>query len=230
MCTCWKKAFDKIIFEQTGIGKPLVDELKNTTNFIEDLLKFQQNYYKPQNIITTAMTPLTNWNIALNNNNQMTMPFEIATYKNGYIFLSKSTATFNWQHGHAGIVVDALHGKILESMQPNTLTSLQNIDRWQYYPTFKMLRPKDLSQLQLDEIAQSAAQNLKNIPYNIFAQKSTLTTPPSTQCALLVWQAYAQFGIDIDNNGGLFVVPSDIAKSDALETLQIFGFDHRSAW
>jgi len=47
--------------------------------------------------------------------------------------------------------------------------------------------------------------------------------PISTNCAHIVWAAYKSVGIDLDSNGGPFVLPSNIARSEELECLQVFG-------
>ncbi|MGL6174570.1 MAG: hypothetical protein ACRC1P_08180 [Cellulosilyticaceae bacterium] len=222
------EAYD-IIFEQTGLARPMVEILQQEPDFKETLLRFQANYFLEQSVNRTHMNALTRMDKSLDSAGQWIPSFELAPYENGYIFLSKSTYTFNWRHGHAGIVVDAVRGKVLESLEPGTTSTLQNASKWQYYPTFKMMRLKDTSQEKLDAIAKYALEELIDIPYNILAPKQS-TGIKSTQCSLLVWQAFKAFGVNLDSNGGPFVSPQDIARSPLLETLQIFGFNPKSDW
>ncbi|MEG0325120.1 MAG: hypothetical protein RR618_01190 [Cellulosilyticaceae bacterium] len=218
------------IFEQTGLAKPLVEELRQESDFEETLLHFQENYLTEQRVERTNMNALTRVDKSFDENDKWIPSFDLAPYKNGYIFLSKSTYTFNWRHGHAGIVVDAKRGKVLESLEPGTESMLQDASKWQSYPTFKMMRLKDTPDETLEQIAYYAYQHLSDIPYNIVALKNQGDSIKSTQCSLLVWQAFKAFGIDIDSNKGIFVSPQDIAKSPYLETLQIFGFDPSKDW
>lgn len=218
-----------ILFEQTGLARPMIETLKEEPDFKETILRFQENYFLEQSVERTNMNPLTRMDKSFDADGNWIPSFELAPYENGYIFLSKSTYTFNWRHGHAGIVVDAKRGKVLESLEPGTTSTLQNASKWQYYPTFKMMRPKDTPQETLDEIANYALENLQDIPYNIIAPKKA-SNIKSTQCSLLVWQAYKRFGIDLDTNGGPFVSPQDIARNPYLETLQIFGFAPNKDW
>lgn len=218
-----------LIFEQTGLAKPMVIELSKEPDFQETILRFQANYFLEQQVEKTNMNTLTRMDQSFDDEGNWIPSFELAPYQNGYIFLSKSTYTFNWRHGHAGIVVDSVRGKVLESLEPGTTSTLQNASKWQYYPTFKMMRLKDTPQETMDEIAEYAFSHLMDIPYNILAPKK-VSNPKSTQCSLLVWQAFKAFGINLDANGGPFVSPQDIARSPYLETLQIFGFDPSKEW
>lgn len=218
------------IFSQTGLAKPIVQELQKEANFEQTLLSFQKTYFINQRVQRTKMNFLTRIDKTFDENDEWIQSFNIAPYQNGYIFLTKSTYTFNWRHGHAGIVVDAKRGKILESLEPGTSSMLQDVGKWQFYPTFKMMRLKDTPQETLDEIAAYAYNNLSDVPYNIIALKNQGDSIKSTECSLLVWQAFNAFGIDLDANKGPFVSPQNIARSPYLETLQIFGFDPSKDW
>ncbi|ONI40696.1 hypothetical protein AN639_01050 [Candidatus Epulonipiscium fishelsonii] len=153
--------------------------------------------------------------------------FKMVPYKNGDIFLTKSTSTFGFRHGHIGIVVDAEKGKVLECIQPFTNSSFLGIGHWTYYPTFKLLRFKD--EAMANKIAQYALNNLEGIPYNILASKYQEPIT-STHCSLILWQAFNHFGVDIDPNQGWIISPEDIAKSPLFDTIQIYGFDPAKPW
>lgn len=219
-----------LLYAQTGIAKPMIDILKQQPDFKTKMLSFQSNYFKPQNVVKTKMTPFTNIDKVLNEKGEMIPAFELAPYENGYIFLSKSTYTYNWRHGHAGLVIDSIRGKMLESLEPFTLSMEQDASWWSYRPTFKMMRLKDIDQAFLDEIANFAATSMQGIPYNILAMKTNKTIPTSTHCSHIVWHTFKQFGIDLDSSGGIFVSPGDIGRSPYLETLQIYGFDPSKDW
>lgn len=49
-------------------------------------------------------------------------------------------------------------------------------------------------------------------------------------CSHVLWYAFKQFGINLDSNGGLLVMPRDIARSPHLELVQNFGFDPEKLW
>lgn len=219
-----------VIYEQTGIAKPIVEELKTLPEFEKKMLNFQQNYLSSQKISSTHMNFFTKEDVLQDKDTHAIPGFELAPYNNGYIFLTKSTYTMSWRHGHAGIVIDSKRGKVLEALSPGTSSMEQDTDKWRYYPTFKMMRLKDANQAKLDEIAFYASSSLRDIPYDIFADKNQGQAPYATHCSLLVWQAFKPFGFDIDATGGLLISPENIAGSPLLETLQIFGFNPNKDW
>lgn len=218
------------LYHQTGLAAPMIDILKEKSDFEETLIRFQNQYFKSQNVVKTAMTPVTNIDVIQDETGKDIPAFELAPYENGYIFLTKSTYTYNWRHGHAGIVIDSVRGKMLESLEPFTVSMEQNASKWTLYPTFKMMRLKDAEQTKLDEIARYAANHMKGIPYNILAMKNNKPVPSSTHCSHIVWHTFNQFGINLDSSGGIFVSPGDIGRSPYLETLQIYGFDPDKDW
>ena len=218
------------LYHQTGLAAPMIDILKKEPDFEETILRFQTKYLNSPRIVKTAMTPVTNIDVVQDETGKQVAAFELAPYDNGYIFLTKSTYTYNWRHGHAGIVIDKVRGKVLESLEPFTVSMEQNASKWTLYPTFKMMRLKDTDQDQLDEIARYATENMQGIPYNILAMKNNKPVPSSTHCSHIVWHTFNQFGIDLDSSGGIFVSPGDIGRSPYLETLQIYGFNPDKDW
>ncbi|MHC1748454.1 MAG: hypothetical protein AB9856_08695 [Cellulosilyticaceae bacterium] len=219
-----------LLQEQTGLYPPVIDVLKKEENFIDKIKDFQSNYLADINVTCEKMNFVTSRDIAFSQAGNNIKLFDLAPYKNGYIFLTKSTHTFNFRHGHAAIVIDEKRGKTLEALEPGTVTMEQNVSKWEFYPTFKMMRLKDTPQATLDSIATYATYSLRNIPYNIFAMKNQGSEIKSTECSLLVWQAFNHFGYNLDYNGRLFVLPQDIAKSPLLEVLQIYGFNPEKDW
>jgi uncharacterized protein YycO len=219
-----------ILYAQTGIAKPIIDEIKYTNDFKSRMLEYQNYYFSNVSVKSKPMSPVTFYDVSEDENNKPTKLFELAPYKNGYIFFHKSTHTFNWRHGHVGLVVDAKHGKVLESLEPGTTSILQDAEKWTYFPTFRMMRLKDTSIKQMDEIAAYAKEHLSDIPYSIFSLKNKKNDYSTTHCSLLIWQAFYKFGIDLDSNKGIFVSPKDLASSDYLETLQVFGVNPNKKW
>ena len=59
---------------------------------------------------------------------------------------------------------------------------------------------------------------------------SAAAVSTGTQCAHLIWRAYAQFGYDLDPGGGWVVTPKQLANSPLLEVVQVFGMDPDDPW
>ena len=214
------------LYNQTGLTKPIIDELKIEPDFKDKIHMFQENYLKEFPMKRIFLPPVTITEELDRNEGG----FELAPYKNGYILLTKSTHTANWRHGHCGIVVDEVRGLTLEALNPGSSSIEQPISKWKYFPTMKMYRLKDASQSLNNEIAEYALSNLKGLPYNILSDKDQGDFPHDTHCSLLIWQAFKPFGFDLDSTGELFVSPKNLAMSPHLELLQTYGFDPKEAW
>ena len=159
-----------LLFDQTGLTAPLIDEMRTLPDFNEKILLFQENYLKEVPVISEYLPPITTSEPL----DSTKSGFELGPYHNGYVLLTKSTYTANWRHGHAGIVIDEVRGVTLEALNPGTYSMEQPISKWQYYPTVKMYRLKNVPQSTLDAIASYAATYLKGLPYNILDRKSVV--------------------------------------------------------
>lgn len=219
-----------LFFKQTGLSKPIIDELHTKDNFKERILTFQTNYFKQNKITDVAVNFFTHMEQVRDDKGYLKQAFTLAPYKNGDILITKCSYTCNYRHGHVGIVIDAANGRVLESLEPNTVSIEQDIAKWTFYPTFKLLRLRNTSDAERAAIARYASEHLRDLPYSILTRKGQVAEPISTHCSFLVWQAFKAFNIDLDSDGGFIVSPKDIAKSPYLETLQIYGFDPLKDW
>ncbi len=219
------------LLHQTGLGKPAVDALLNKTDGKEKILEFQEYYYRKNNISTEKINPFTSQETLLLTGNPPVNNSGLAPLKNGDILLTKSTQTLFWRHGHCGIVIDAEKGISLESLEPGTVSMKQDLSKWQYYPTLKILRLKNVDEKILDQIVKYSETNLLGKKYDILAAKFHKSKiPENVNCSQIIWQAFNNFGYDLDSNKGIIVTPEDIAKSPLLEIVQVRGFDPDKVW
>ncbi len=225
----------KELFYQTGLGKTAVDEILSGTNGKDELLKFQDNFMRKNNVLCESIGIITNQESIVNDEGQAAYGFNIAPYKNGYVLITKATHSLGWRHGHAAIVTDAENSETLEAIILGSNTMLQNINKWRVYPSFIMLKLKDTSPEKLDEVAQFAKNNLNDIPYGLTVGLTSKKNPApenikSTQCSHLAWYPFMQFGYDTDSDGSWLVTPKDIANSDLFEVVQIYGVNPEEIW
>lgn len=217
-----------LLFQQTGLSQPIIDELSDSPDFKQKILQFQADYLKEINVYTVYLPPFTLCEM-VGDSSTPEKAFNLAPYHNGYLFFTKSSVSLGWRHGHVGMVTDEIRGITVEALHAGLPSAEQNVSKWEYYPSFKMMRLKDSSQSELDRIACYADTSLKGLPYNLLASKYQ-EVPADTHCSLLIWQAFNHFGYDLDATGGLFVSPKDIAASPLLEVLQIYGFNPNKDW
>lgn len=208
----------ELIFAQTGLGKAAAETLTD----LKELEYYQNCYYSDIEYIRFA-------NSAFSSEEYVEYPnVSLDFIEKGDILITHSSSVFSWRNGHAAIVTDAENGETLEAVVIGQKTCLQNIEKWRHYPNFLVLRLKGADAQLRSDIADTAKELLCEKPYclltGVFSPKySDRENIAGTQCAHLVWLAYAYYGYDIDSDKGLIVTPKDISESDLLETVQSFG-------
>ena len=182
------------------------------------------NFLRPYPGIAPA-TPLTR-------QETLTAPVALAPLQDGDVLVSAASHFFGWRNGHAALVVDAAEGRTLECAMFSA--EFGQVSNWAWRANFVVLRLKNAGQAQRAAIARQAARRLLHTPYSIsvglFSPKGNGSQVPATQCAHLVWSAFAAFGYDVDATGGGIVTPCDIACSPAFEVVQIYGLAPDSRW
>jgi uncharacterized protein YycO len=219
------------LFWQTGLGRDAINKIFETESDPLSVLKMHQyNFFNPPDYICSNLGFVTGEERLRDENGNRTDGFIIADIRNGDIFITQSTHTVGWRHGHAGIVIDERNGRTVEAVFKGHPSTIQHVSHWQTYPTFIQLRPKNRD---IGEFAATYTyENLVGITYSLFAGLLPRFTPEvrTTQCAHLPWFAYMQFGYDISPSGIWPVTPRDITRSDYLEIVQIFGVHPERLW
>lgn len=206
------------IFRQTGLGRAAVDSLADKRK----LLDYQESYFSLPEYVCKMNSPVS-FEERVQDSTILLAPLE-----DGDILVTNSSHVLSWRNGHAAIVVDAAHGVTLEAVVIGKNSKTQDISKWSRYPNFAVLRLKGADKSERAAIAHTAMDCLCDVPYRV-----TIGLYPrkycdpecvrGTQCAHLVWLAYAAHGYDIDSNHGLIVTPKDIFESDLFEVVQVYG-------
>lgn len=222
-CEALTDADYDVIYNQTGLGKPAVQSLES----FDRLYDYQESYFAEIDFRCKANSPVS-CEERVQNGKILLAPLE-----DGDILVTNASHVFSWRNGHAAIVTDAEHGRTLEAVVIGTNSKPQNVSKWTAYPNFAVLRLKGADRETRAEIAKTALEYLDDVPYNVFIglypmKYSSVSAVRGTQCAHLVWLAYAAYGYDIDSDGGLIVTPQDIAESDLFDVVQVYGKNHSS--
>lgn len=218
----------QLLSQQTGLHEKVILKLLEENRGAE-LLEIQEIYFAPITIESLQTTPLTISEWLSEESEQATGGMPLVDVQNGDILVTKNSRFLGWRNGHAGLVVDAEKGLVLEALMLGSPSKLCSIKRWEKYPSFQVLRLKEETSLAA-QVATYATENLVNIPYHLLAdvlkspKADELAIPTGTHCAHLVWYAYMQFGIDLDSDGGFVVTPNDIRESPYLEVVQSYGY------
>lgn len=228
----------QLIFQQTGLGRPAVLDLKqNSVDFSADIEKFQQQNLEKINFEQEFIFFPTTTAEQLRDaeDKQLERRLELPPLKAGDILLTRSTKTLLYRHGHGALVLDADREKTVEALMIGSDSDVLNVDSWRYYPTLLVLRPKNADEKTIKQVVSYAKERLVGVPYHLLTgvitkDKSKLAEVDYTHCAHLVWQAYQQVGVDLDGDAGWMVTPHDLAQSDELEVVFAFGFGEDGSW
>lgn len=221
----WEEEDLEFLYRQTGVGKSALLALQENRSalyafqnalFYRGEVKHDTvSFSTPHDYLEDFIAPL--------------IPLE-----NGDIILTSTCHTFGWRNGHAGIVVNEFAHTTLESIAPGENSCLTTTEFFETASNFMILRLKDATKEERNKIALEAVETLLDLPYSlfvgIFSKKDQGQTPSKTNCSHLVWQAYKNAGYDIDSDKGLICTSHDIANSDLLEVVQVFGFDPITLW
>lgn len=226
-----------VIFGQTGLARPGVDELCRLDRQSE-LLCLQERFFAPVEYHCSGSYVICRSERLDGEETGETAGF-LPTAHTGDILITFSGHVFGWRSGHAAIVVDGEKELTLEAISPSCNSCLCELSHWREYPQFILLRPKNLTEQECGEIAAYAVENMSGVPYDLFqwaerenGQGGAEAAAPDadckatgTQCAHLVWAAYYHFGYDLDSDGGYIVTPMDLCRSGLLEVVQVYGID-----
>ncbi len=236
----WTEEDYRTILLQTGVGRSAADELRSRGNAVA-LLIFQEEFFY-EGIVAhefTEGTVTTLHDLLFDESGEAERYATFVPLEDGDVIVTSSCHTYGWRNGHAALVVDAAEQTVMESValgMPSQIT--EHGARWFLTsPNFLVLRLKDATAEQRAEIAKDAKERLKGVDYSLtvglFSAKDQCENgaePHATNCAHLVWQAYKNFGYDIDSNGGAVCTVRDIARSGLFEVVQVYGFDPDTLW
>jgi len=223
------------IFLQTGLGRPAVDKLLSEHAGLAERIRvferYQENFFSSGSYECRLSAWIVHDERIRDKDGKLRKGFEIPDIRNGDIFITKATHSLGWRHGHAAIVTDAEKRETLEAILLGNPSVFQKVEKWQTYPSFIHLRLKD-ENADTEGIAEFAKANLLDIPYGLLTgiPEKEPDTVKKTQCSHVVWYPYKRFGYDLDSDGTWLVTPKDIANSDLLEVIQVYGVNPEEIW
>ena len=235
----------EFLYRQTGLSQAGILRLKEKSAseaaFEKSMLEFQDALFLECEIGHEFVSPVTLRDYAVTtseNGSSAEFYAPLVPLENGDVLVTSVCHTLGWRHGHSALVVEAGNETVLESVAPgrNSTVTFGGAFWFRESPNFMVLRLKNeyRSLADPEQVAAAAKNTLYDLPYSFtvgfFSKKDQGEKPKHTHCSHLVWQAYKSFGVDIDGNGGALVTSRDIARSDRLEVVQVYGFDPVKLW
>lgn len=205
----------------------LVELNAYTPSITEQTLPVSSSEVGAIKIMDFPINPITLEEHCVNQAQEVIACHQLSHLQTGDILVSKSSHTLLFRHGHAGLVIDADEGLVLEARGYGAPSMLLPLSEWNYFPTVKVLRLKDADEELIQKVVETATTRYLDLPYNIFATKGNST---STHCSDIVWKVFNELGYDLDGNGGAFVTPQDLVTSPCLYEVISYGFSDERPW
>ena len=215
-----------LLYRQTGLTKIGIDRARTRgEDGIVGILSVQACRFAKYGVEHDVFAPLMCTDYLADGKRAV-----VGFLEDGDILITSSTHFSSFRMGHAGIVTDAERGEVLQATAYGQTSRIGTVGDFTNRMNFMILRPKADAATR-KAVASYARENLHGIPYHafagIFTDKNTIAV--GTQCAHLVWYAYAvAAGIDLCDHA--LVLPYDLATSDKAEVVQVFGFDQKTLW
>lgn len=222
-------------FRQTGLGRGAVDKLLEAGEF-EKILEVQKAFWRP---VEVSCTPMIGWftredklfpgaRSRLDATEEVLGP-DFVDLQPGDILLTLSTHSLGWRHGHVALIID--EETTLECAMLGTNSHFCSVQHWRECAQYIVLRVKDVSLEQRQEVADYACEELQGVPYHLTAGFIGPKAPNpdaeyfGLQCAYLAWYAWEHFGYDLDGDGGRLVSSDDLLRSELVDIVQMYGMD-----
>lgn len=219
-----------ILKKQTGLSKSAVCDIMQTNNPLAELRDFQKQNFSEYNVDCNYLFfPVTKAE-TLNDENGKAVKLKLPPLKTGDILITKSTHTLFFRHGHAALLTNADEAETLEAMMIGMNSDYGTIAGWRRYSSLAVLRPKNLSDNEIEKVVNYAREKLYDVKYDLLSgvfnkTKNETEEILKTHCSHLVWSAYKSQGVDIDSDGGVLILPQDLLKSEKLEVIWSYGIN-----
>lgn len=219
----------QLLYQQTGLAKAAIVTLQQEGR-LQELPVVQKAFFDKHVIQCKANTICSKEERIVyepETDNGLDWRKRIPCVEDGDILITFNCHVLGWRNGHAALVIDAEQGLTLEARVLGSDSAIMSIKHWLDYPSFAVLRLKKTSREEREEIATYAETFMTEIPYRLTAVARKQEPLSGTQCAHLVWAAYAAFGYNLDSDGGFIVTPNDLYRSILLDTVQVYGMPLR---
>lgn len=209
------------LYRQTGLTKIGIDRAREKgPDGLRRIEAIHDDYFEEYTVESTPFGPWMNRDY---------IDGRVATsyLEDGDIFVTSSNHFSMVRVGHAGLVIDGEHNRIAQAIGYGYTSFIGTLGDFNDKMNFMILRPKVDDETKALACAY-AKEKLIGLPYAAF--RGTDMDISTTQCAHLVWRAYAEFGVDIVDHDEWLVLPRHLAQSSKMEVVQVFGFDPVALW
>ena len=211
------------LYEQTGLTEIGIQRaLKRGEVGKKRILKIQEEFFTEYKIENSEFDPL----MCTDYIDKYTTNIYL---EDGDIIVSASTHLSCMRIGHAGLVTNGENNEVLQAVAYGEPSEIGFMTDFTDRVNYMVLRPKFSEEVR-KSVAEYAKKNLCGINYSAFVGSFNKKTAKKTQCAHIVWFAYAKCGYDLLKKNTTLILPYDLANSDMVEVVQVSGFNPYTLW
>lgn len=216
-----------ILWEQTGLGKTILQSLWQEPNRKEILLAEQERFFHAPDHSCLSLALFSRSEVITDREEY----YPLYDLQPGDVLLTKSTHTLCYRHGHSALYIGG--GELLEAAAIGLPTDTAKAELWGQYPSGIHLRLKESvakeqgadSKTLGAQAADYAKTELADDNYHLLAGAFHIGTETDhTQCAHLIYAAYQSCGVEVSSRN-FPVTPHSLLESGRFEILRYWGFD-----
>lgn len=219
-----------LLWQQTGLSKSDIDLIwVKETDIAGTLYRYQQRFLAKSAFDSEVLSGFSKTERIADRNQY----YQLYDLQEGDVLLTKSTHTLCYRHGHSGLYLGGGEEHLLEATVIGAPASLTTAAAWGGYPTGMQLRVSEaaaakagMSVTELGAaVAAYAQEDLRGDDYHLLSGLFGIgVDTDATQCAYLIYEAYAHFGVEVSSRT-FPVTPSSLLQSGAFDLIQVWGVD-----
>ena len=211
------------LYEQTGLTEIGIQRALNKGDAGKKrILKIQEEFFTEYKVENSEFDPL----MCTDYIDKYTTNIYL---EDGDIIVSASTHLSCMRIGHAGLVTNGDNNEVLQAVAYGEPSEIGFMTDFTDRVNYMVLRPKFSEEVR-KSVAEYAKNNLCGIKYSAFVGSFNKKSAKKTQCAHIVWFAYAKCGYNLLKKNTTLVLPYDLANSDMVEVVQVSGFNPYTLW
>ena len=211
------------LYEQTGLTEIGIQRALNRGEVGKKrILKIQEEFFTEYKVINSEFDPF----MCTDYIDRYTTNIYL---EDGDIIVSASTHLSCMRIGHAGLVTDGDNNEVLQAVAYGEPSEIGFMTDFTDRVNYMVLRPKFSEEVR-KSVAEYAEKILCGIKYSAFVGSFNKKSAKKTQCAHIVWFAYAKCGYNLLKKNTTLVLPYDLANSDMVEVVQVSGFNPYTLW
>lgn len=219
-----------LLFKQTGLGKTDIDLIWDSkADIYGEISAYQRRFFSDPAYICDGIAGFSRAERIVDSEDD----YQFYDVQEGDVFLTKSTHTLCYRHGHSSLYLGGEEKELLEATVIGAPVTCTKAAAWGGYPTGIQLRittamaaSVGMTPAELGEaVVAYAREEILGDNYDLLAGAFGIgANSDDTQCAYLIYEAFSHFGVNVSTRE-FPVTPTSLLNSGAFEIIQVWGLD-----